>query len=163
MMGEKEKSAQRAVAKTAQHYLDIGCGPNKHPGAVGMDRRKLDGVDVVHDIEEFPWPFPDETFDKVLASHVIEHLKPWLMIDLMNEIWRVTKVGGQLLVAMPYAGSPGFYQDPTHIKTWNENTPLYFDPAHGLYGIYEPKPWQIKVNSWHSDGNLEVVFAKRAE
>jgi len=48
----------------------------------------------------------------------------------------------------------------------NENTWAYFDPLEPrfngqLYKIYKPKPWRIKMNTWHSNGNLEVVLVKR--
>ena len=148
-----------------QRVLDLACGNNKQRFSIGMDKRKLDGVDIVHDMEELPWPFEDEHFTRIIASHIVEHLKPWLMIDIMNEAWRVSQVGGQMLIVTPYAGSFGFYQDPTHIKAWNEATPLYFDPDKSpvLYGFYKPKPWKIMVNTWHTGGTLEVLLEKRDE
>jgi hypothetical protein len=30
-----------------------------------------------------------------------------------------------------------------------------------LYHIYSPLPWRIKINTWHSTGNIEVVLVKR--
>lgn len=155
------RSVSRKVRARAQHWLDVGCGDNKQAGCLGMDRRLLTGVDVVHDAEALPWPFPDATFDRIICSHILEHLKPWLMVDLIDEAWRVIKPGGRLLIAMPYAGSFGFYQDPTHIKAWNEATATYFDPEKPLYAVYRPKPWRLEINTWHHDGNLEVVMVKR--
>ncbi len=152
--------------KHGQLYLDIGAGDNPHPGAVAMDKRARENIDVVHEIEDTPWPFPPDSFDKIIASHVIEHLKPWCMVDVMDEAWRVMKVDGEFLIAMPYAGSFGFYQDPTHTKAWNEATPAYFDPEYKgghLYQVYKPKPWRVLINTWHADGNMEVVLKKRAE
>src|SRR5689334_3181533 len=108
-----------AMTKThGQLWLDLGCGANKQPDCIGMDKRKLTGVDVVHDIEETPYPFEDETFTRVIMSHVMEHIDPRRSVDVMNEIWRITKVDGVLMLAMPYAGSFGHWQDPTHIKPW---------------------------------------------
>jgi len=99
--------------------------------------------------------------DIVLMSHLMEHLNPKYVVDILNEIWRITKVGGQLWLSMPYPLSHGFYQDPTHIKTWNETTPTYFDPQHYLYNIYKPKPWKVVQNSFFSYGNIEIVLEKR--
>jgi SAM-dependent methyltransferase len=117
-------------------------------------------VDVVHDVERFPWPLPDAHFTRILCSHLVEHLDPRLTVRFMDECWRVCEPGGWLFVITPYAGSFGFWQDPTHTKAWNEATPAYFDPAHELYRLYTPSPWTIIKNAWHSNGNLEVVFQK---
>lgn len=94
--------------------LDVGCGNRKQPGWIGMDARALDGVDIVHDIEELPWPIPDNSCGVVLMSHVWEHLKPWLSIRIMEEMWRVLAPGGQLQLVTPYGWSHGFVMDPTH-------------------------------------------------
>jgi len=141
--------------------LDIGCGSNKQPNFVGMDKRKLPGVDIVHDAEEFPWPLPDTCCNKILMSHLYEHIKPWLSIKLMDECWRLMKNEGQLLISTPYCTSFGYYQDPTHCNPANEATWTYFDPDQPLYKIYEPKPWKIVRNSWQSNGNMEVILEKR--
>ncbi len=149
--------------KKAQLWLDVGAGDNPQPGCMTMDKRKRDGIDVVHDCEILPWPFAANTFDKIIMSHLVEHLKPWLIIDIFDEMWRVMKPNGQLMIATPYAGSFGFWQDPTHIKPWNEATATYFDSDCQLYQIYKPRPWKIMINSWHSNGNLEVVLSARKE
>jgi SAM-dependent methyltransferase len=144
--------------------LDIGCGANKQPGFVGMDRREIPGVDIVHDLETFPYPLEDEACISIVGSHIIEHIKPWLMIDLMDELWRILKPGGRLALAMPYAGSFGYWQDPTHCNGCNEATWDYFDPDKFLYQIYRPQPWTILPGYpvWQATGNMEVVLEKRA-
>jgi SAM-dependent methyltransferase len=156
-----KSASAKAVKKAKQVWLDAGCGSNKQPGCVGMDRRKLPGVDVVHDIERLPWPFAANTFDRIIMSHVMEHIYPGKSVDVMDEMWRVMKPGGILMLAMPYAGSFGHYQDPTHIKPWNEATCHYFDPDMALYQVYQPKPWKIEANVWRADGNIEIVLRKR--
>ena len=143
--------------------LDIGCGGNKqHESFVGMDKRKLPGVDVVHDLEVFPYPLPDDCCLMIIGSHIVEHIKPWLMIDFMDELWRIMKVGGQLALAMPYATSFGYYQDPTHCNPCNEATFQYFDLRFPLFQIYEPKPWKFDDGFpiWHTNGTLEVLMKK---
>jgi hypothetical protein len=142
-------------------FLDLGCGGHKEPRAIGMDKRVLPGVDIVHDLETFPWPLPDAVCYRILASHIVEHLKPWLMIDILNEAWRVMKDDGQLLIATPYAGSPRFWQDPTHIHGWMEATAQYFDCQAPLWDVYQPKCWKIEMNQWSSVGDLNVILAKR--
>jgi SAM-dependent methyltransferase len=148
------------VSKQMGILLDLGCGPNKQKGFVGLDKRKMDGVDIVHDLEKFPYPLEDECAIQVLCSHIIEHIKPWLFIPFMDEIWRLCKPNAQLLISMPYGASRGFQQDPTHCNMANEATWLYFDPRHSIYNLYKPKPWKIERNVWNPQGNMEVVLAK---
>lgn len=146
--------------------LDFGCGARKQgPHWVGMDKRKLPGVDIVHDLEKPPYPLDSESVVTCVASHVLEHLDPRLTIDIFNEMWRIMKVGGQWVIALPYAGSHGFWQDPTHCNGFNETTFEYFDPEINpiLYGIYTPKPWKIVNRFWHPNGNMEVVLEKRGK
>lgn len=142
--------------------LDIACGENKNKGFVGIDIRPLPGVDIVHDLESFPWPVESESVRLAIASHIVEHIKPWFSVDFMNEVWRVLIPNGEFLIATPYPGSRGFWQDPTHCNGWNEATFQYFDPEYPLYQIYKPKPWKIKKGfpTWQMQGNLEIILNK---
>jgi predicted SAM-dependent methyltransferase len=149
--------------------LDLGCGlgDRRRAGATGMDKQIRCSPEILHDIEVLPWPIEDTLFDAAIAWHLFEHLKPWLMIDIMNECHRVLKPNGLLYVGMPSPGSPQFYQDPTHIRTWNKSTPKHFDPDSTQYKFYHPKPWKIEVNTTYKDKNdpdkvaMYFVFRKR--
>lgn len=147
--------------------IDIGCGANKQEDFIGIDIRPLPGVDIVHDLETFPFPLPSECASLAVSSHVVEHINPHkgIFIDFMNEVWRLLKPRGKFLIATPYAGSTGFFQDPTHVNPCNENTWRYFDPLDDsqLWTIYKPKPWKIITNMWQSNGNMEIVLEKRKE
>ncbi len=158
------KKLERLLAKKSGILLDIGCGENKQQGFVGMDRRKLPNVDIVHDLERFPYPLPDESCLTIIGSHIVEHIKPWLMIDFMNELWRITKPRGQLVFIHPYGVNRLFQQDPTHCNPCNEATWQYFDPHYPLWQIYKPKPWQLDPGPiWQPSGIMEVMFRKMRE
>jgi len=124
--------------------LDVGCGISLKEGYIGLDKRKLDGVSVVHDLEVFPYPFDDDTFMEIRGYHIIEHIKPWLTVDFMNELWRIMEPGGLLTLDMPYGGTNSYRQDPTHCNEFIELTFEYFDIRKDMYKIYEPKPWYIE-------------------
>ena len=142
--------------------LDIGSGFNKQPGFVGMDIRKVQGVDIVHDAQVIPYPLPKECCNVVLMSHLWEHIEPKNRIKVMDEIWRVMKPDGQLLISSPYYLSFGAYQDPTHYPCPNEATFTYFDPNCSLYRIYQPKPWRLIRNDYQANGNMEVILRKES-
>lgn len=148
--------------------LDLGGGGNPQKGFVNIDCRDLPEVDIVHDLEKYPWPLPDESVGFMVASHVLEHIDPAKgnFLKFMDEAWRVLKPSAEFMIAVPYAGSPGMYQDPTHCNFLTERTWAYFDPFEAgghLYRIYEPAPWEVKFSSWNSFGNMEVVLVKRRD
>jgi len=165
--GVKDEDAIKKLLKdNAGIKLDIGCGSSKNKGFVGIDMLPLEGVDIVHDLEETPWPLPDECVLTAVASHVLEHINPHkgVFIKVMNEIWRVLKPDAQFAFVVPYAESHGYYQDPTHCNPMNETTMCYFDPLDpsGLYTFYRPKPWKIEFQAMSRNGLLEVLLRKRA-
>jgi predicted SAM-dependent methyltransferase len=150
--------------------LDIGCGGAKQEGFVGMDVRPLPGVDIVWDVNEFPWPLPDDCVVQAIASHLVEHINPagGGFIDFMNEVWRVMQVDGKFAIATPHGRSDGFLQDPTHCNPCSEATWAYFDPKEKftngmLYNIYKPKPWRIDYLTWSPEANIEVILYKRPD
>ena len=142
--------------------LDIGCGENKQPNFVGMDKRDLAGIDIVHDLEEFPYPLPDECCITIVGSHIVEHISPKVFIQFMDELWRIMKPNGQIAFSMPYGVSRGFIQDPTHVNPCNETTWQYFSPLYPLWQIYKPRPWRIEKGFpvYQITGLLEVLMRK---
>src|SRR5689334_17361913 len=55
--------------------LELGCGRAPTPGYVHHDRRKHSPhVDVAHDLDELPWPWPDGSCEEILGLDVFEHL-----------------------------------------------------------------------------------------
>ena len=139
--------------------LDLGCSGNRHEGAVGLDVRDTPDVDIVHDLEVFPYPLPNDSCTLILASHVLEHIKPWHSISLMDELWRILKPGCKLAISVPYPGTKEFWQDPTHCNGWNEITFEYFDQNKDLYRYYKPRPWHIQ-KCIRENGCLIVLLEK---
>lgn len=90
-------------------------------------------------------------------------------VRFMDEIWRVLKPDGQLIASFPYAGSWGYWQDPTHINPVSHVTLAYFDPLakdssgnfYSLYSIYRPKPWKIVRCFYDTNGFVEIALEKR--
>jgi len=92
--------------------LDFGCG-SKPYASLFSNARSYVGVDLAttgHDhrdsrIDVFydgrSLPFPDEHFDGVVSFEVFEHV--FNLSEVIQEICRVTKVGGCLLVSIPFA------------------------------------------------------------
>ena len=146
----------------AKVKIDWGCGSDKMPGHIGVDLRELPGVDVICDLEAPPFPFPDDCACQMVASHIVEHIKPWRFIALMDEWWRIMAPEGLIAIAHPYGVNDLFIQDPTHCNAINQGTWQYFDPRYPLWGIYKPKPWRIQPGypMYQVSGTMEVLMTK---
>lgn len=104
--------------------LNLGCGNDIRKGWVNLDIKKKPGVDVVHNLDKFPYPFMDEQFDLVLMDNVIEHLHD--TIGVMAQIHRILKPGGVAILLFPYFQHPNAWVDPTHVKCLTAETFRYF-------------------------------------
>jgi ubiquinone/menaquinone biosynthesis C-methylase UbiE len=63
-------------------------------------------------------PFTDFYFNVVHCSHVIEHLQPQQLYDLLQEIDKVLTPNGYLIISTPLL-TDRFYDDLSHIKPYN--------------------------------------------
>jgi SAM-dependent methyltransferase len=105
--------------------LNVGCGQIRIPNSVGVDFDPGTVADVIHDLDVFPWPFPDRSFDRIVCSHVLEHLRtPW---RAMKELERLARPGALVEIATPHYSSPDSWGDITHymhysLKTWEPIT-----------------------------------------
>lgn len=126
----------------ARRMLVLGCGnfpqpaSEEWPEVVNLDMFPLRGVDIVHDLNLRPWPFPDEYFDTVVADSVLEHLDD--VIASMEEIHRVLKTvrengdPGLAVIAVPLGGSFNYYTDPTHRHGFTAHSFDFFDMGTAL-------------------------------
>ncbi len=121
--------------------LELGCGRTKHPGAIGIDRIPLPGVDVVHDLDRRPYPFDDNTFDEIYATHIIEHLDSVLAV--MEEIYRIARPDARVVIITPHHSDAISWQDPTHKWHLNSYSFNYFDPAYHT-NYYTTSRFRIK-------------------
>ena len=87
--------------------LEIGGGKNrldiKGQDITQLDKQKIVGNEVVHDLEKTPLPFKKGTFDVVFSHAVLEHVLN--ISNLFEDIHRILKPGGKLISYVPhYAG-----------------------------------------------------------
>jgi len=89
----------------------------------GNERAQLEaeGNYVDHDLHN-PLPFGDESFDGIVASHILEHLDALDCAKLLKECRRVLKVGAPILVSVPDAT----YFRKVNARDNRENCPELF-------------------------------------
>src|ERR1700677_2089475 len=81
--------------------LNLGSGRRPIEGWVNVD--KYPPADVLHDLEELPWPWADNAAEDVLLCHVLEHLgqTPNLFLKIMQELYRVCANGALVTIMVP--------------------------------------------------------------
>ena len=104
--------------------LDLGCGDKKVPGAFGLDIVDRAGVDLVHDLEAVPYPLPESCGDEIHLNHVLEHFENPLVI--LEEVWRLARPGGRVLIRTPHYSGTYAWVDPTHRRTFSAKSFYYF-------------------------------------
>jgi SAM-dependent methyltransferase len=138
--------------------LHLGCGNAKRDGAVGLDCRQFPGVDVVHDLEKGPLPFPDDSFENIVAEDVLEHI--FNLVQLLEEIHRVAKKDALVEIRVPYLSGLSFAHDPTHIRGFTTRSFEYFikgAPFRERYG-YSTAVFQMQSMFFSVWSNGTILF-----
>jgi hypothetical protein len=103
--------------------LDLGCGLAKRPGAFGVDHRAFEGVDLVHDLEARPWPIAEGAYDRIHATHVLEHIDD--VLGFFSEVHRVAADGAVVELVTPHFSNRCAYLDPTHRHAFSARFPEF--------------------------------------
>ncbi|MBU3907046.1 MAG: class I SAM-dependent methyltransferase [Nanoarchaeota archaeon] len=103
--------------------LNIACG-NKYVSSddntewvnLDIDDKDTYGekikVDIKWDLEKFPYPFKDNTFDEIRAWAIIEHISDDKRF--IKELTRITKENGIIDIIVPHFSHANAFRDPTH-------------------------------------------------
>lgn len=129
--------------------LDLGCGRNKHKGAIGIDFNEDTDADIIHDLNKFPYPFNDNEFDRIFASHVLEHLDD--VVKTMEEIHRIAKPNAIVVIDAPFFTSLDAFADPTHKHFFSARSFDYFTGDLGEFSYYshaEFRKLTVEIRFW---------------
>jgi SAM-dependent methyltransferase len=104
--------------------LNLGCGFRHLPGYINVDRFADARPDVLHDLEQAPWPFETDSVDEIVARHVLEHLGATFdrFAVVFREIYRVCRNQAQVKIAVPHHLHGTFVADPTHVRPYTTLT-----------------------------------------
>lgn len=105
------KEQQSAVQVSEMpRVVDLGAGVNPvSADALTVDYNQDNSPDVVHDLEETPWPLPTDYFEEVCMRHTLEHLDKWKAV--LQEMVRITRPGGSIHITVPHFSNSIRYPD----------------------------------------------------
>ncbi|MGH8678927.1 MAG: class I SAM-dependent methyltransferase [Burkholderiales bacterium] len=134
-------SSQIAALVAGRKVLDVGCGRNKFPGAIGIDFAQNSLADIMHDLNKFPFPIEENSFDVVLCRNVIEHIQD--VVGLMEEIHRIGRNSADVVITTPHFSSLYSYQDPTHLRHLAFDSMDYFTEETKHSNFYSSKRFKM--------------------
>jgi predicted SAM-dependent methyltransferase len=118
----------KQVTISEKTILNLGCGNKRFPEAINLDVTDRTHPDVVHDLNQCPWPFPDSQFTEVRAFDVIEHLDS--VLKAMEEIHRISRAGAITRITVPHFSCANAFTDPTHRHYFSVFSMDYFSESH---------------------------------
>ena len=125
-------------AKPMPGWLNLGSGKDFLRHAVNIDIEEHCNPDIVHDLSQSAMDGPltfqtmrfgdislkEGCFSRIIAHDVLEHVPN--LRTLMGNLLYLLEEGGELEINVPYELSTGAWQDPTHVRTFNENSWRYY-------------------------------------
>jgi len=129
--------------------LNIGSGKDFKEDCLNADIQESKKPDWVLDITKVPWGKTISTrfgeikvekgmFSKIIANDVLEHITD--LIPAMENCRDLLDDKGEFHISVPYYLSLGAWQDPTHVRAFNENSWLYYCEWH-WYLNWEERFW----------------------
>lgn len=92
--------------------LNLGCGTDIKKDCINLDQWKFKGVDVVHNINKFPFPFKNNSFKEIYCNHILEHVDD--VFAVMNELWRISQPNALIYIEVPHFSGLTAVTDPSH-------------------------------------------------
>ena len=124
-------------------HLNLGSGKDFRQDCLNADIQAIKNPDWVLDITKVPWEETISTrfgeikveqgmFTKIIANDVLEHIPD--LVKAMTNCKDLLVEGGEFHIQVPYDLSLGAWQDPTHVRAFNENSWLYYTDWHWYLG-----------------------------
>lgn len=115
--------------------INLGAGNDQKEGFLNVDLVPLPGIDVVHNLMKFPYPFDSNSADEIHAIDVVEHLDNYTedyrptVVAFVEECYRILRPGGVLYIQTPGWKADFLWIDPTHVRGFDISSFDFFDPT----------------------------------
>jgi predicted SAM-dependent methyltransferase len=101
-------------------------------------------IGSVHETDRFgALELKPAMFDEIICNDVIEHVSD--VVSAMTNCLNILRENGKLKIIVPYDLSYGAWQDPTHLRAFNERSWLYYTDWHWYIGWTEARFNQTKL------------------
>lgn len=104
--------------------VNLGSGKNYLQGYVNVDINPLWQPDWLMDIGSVNIDVELGVCEEILAHDILEHIPD--LVSAMTNCLALLKEGGTMDISVPYYLSLGAWQDPTHVRAFNEKSWLYY-------------------------------------
>ena len=128
-------------------HINLGCGRDIREGWINVDVVKMDGIDIVCNLNSFPYPFEENSADYILMNSVLEHLDD--TVSVMKEVHRILKPSGRIEIMVPYYKHKSAFTDPTHKRFFTEKSMDFFIENNNRYA------------DWYSDKKYKLIEFKK--
>lgn len=149
--------------------INLGAGADCLDGYVNVDHLDLPGIDVVHNLMNFPYPFDDASATEIKAIDVVEHLANYTadnrptVIAFVEEAHRILKPGGILFMQTPRYDADFLWIDPSHVRGFHEQSFDLFDrdkPFGRTTGFYSNASFTVSCETLENK-NLRFTLVKK--
>ncbi|MEW6614150.1 MAG: methyltransferase domain-containing protein [Thermodesulfobacteriota bacterium] len=110
--------------------LNLGCGKDIIGEYINLDVIYVKGVDVICNLNCFPYPFKNDVFDEIYCNNILEHLND--VAKVMEELHRIGKSKGRVVIRAPHFTSQYAFADPTHKHYFTYESFDYFVSANEM-------------------------------
>ncbi|MFH1904713.1 MAG: methyltransferase domain-containing protein [bacterium] len=112
--------------------LNLGSGGRPLGDYTNVDiNPKAPKIDLVWNLNDYPWPFDSNSIYEVVMHQTLEHLDDHNYA--MKEIHRILKKGGIARISVPHFTWQFAFQDPTHKHFFGYNTFFYYTGRGGYF------------------------------
>lgn len=148
--------------------ISLGAGTEPEEGFVNVDIVELEGIQVVHNLMHFPYPFADSSAELIKAKDLIEHLATHLpdgrstVLAFVDECHRILQTGGKLWIQTPAWDADFLWIDPTHVRGFDLRSFDFFDPDTDFgraTGFYSKSKFKVTAKRLEN-GNLQFEMVK---
>jgi predicted SAM-dependent methyltransferase len=124
--------------------LNLGSGKDIKQGYINLDFEKYKGIDVIHNLDNFPYPFKDNTFEEILALNIMEHLNN--PDGFIKELWRIGKNNCKIKINVPHFTSRCTWIDLTHKRPFSfDSLKYYSEKKEDVYSLITNNNVSFKV------------------